>query len=102
MALVKRFETSTRLRNRSHVALEQQLLTLSLKGFLKSVTSRPVDWIAHKSVGESAHSRERWVVQREIRAREGAAGGGGKAAIATAPSHQDLCDTHRNRQKSAR
>ena len=32
----------------------------------------------------------------------GAAGGGGKAAIATVPLHQDLCDAHRNRQKSAR
>ncbi len=33
----------------------------------------------------------------------GAAGGGGKAAIATAPPpHQDLCDAHRNQQKSAR
>ena len=31
-----------------------------------------------------------------------AAGGGGKAAIATVPPHQDLCDAHRNRQKSAR
>ncbi len=28
----------------------------------------------------------------------GAAGGGGKVAIATGPPHQDLCDTHRNRQ----
>jgi hypothetical protein len=32
----------------------------------------------------------------------GAAGGGGKAAVATAPPHQDLCDTHKNRRKSAR
>ncbi len=31
-----------------------------------------------------------------------AAGGEGKAAIATVPLHQDLCDAHRNRQKSAR
>ncbi len=28
----------------------------------------------------------------------GGAGGGGKVALATAPSHQDLCDTHRNQQ----
>ncbi len=30
----------------------------------------------------------------------GAARGGGKAAIATVPPHQDLCDTHRNRRKT--
>ncbi len=32
----------------------------------------------------------------------GAARGGGKVAKATAPPLQDLCDTHRNRQKLAR
>jgi hypothetical protein len=32
---------------------------------------------------------------------EGAAGGGGKVAIAIGPLHQDLCDTHRNRRKYA-
>ena len=32
----------------------------------------------------------------------GGSWGGGKAAIATVPPHQDLCDTHRNRRKSAR
>jgi hypothetical protein len=34
-------------------------LTLWLAAFLKYVTSRHVGWIAHKFVGESAHSRER-------------------------------------------
>jgi hypothetical protein len=29
-----------------------------------------------------------------------AAGGGGKADIATAPPHQDLCDTHSKQGKS--
>ncbi len=28
----------------------------------------------------------------------GTAGGGGKVAIATGPPHQDLCDTHKNRE----
>ncbi len=32
----------------------------------------------------------------------GAAGGGGKVALATGPPQEDLCDTHRNRRKSAR
>jgi hypothetical protein len=37
-------------------------------------------------VAESAHSRERWPVKREIRVRGGCGGWvGGKAAIATAP-----------------
>jgi hypothetical protein len=31
-----------------------------------------------------------------------AAGGGGKAAIATVPPHQDLSDAQRNRRKSMR
>ncbi len=31
----------------------------------------------------------------------GTAGGGGKGAIATGTPHQDLCDTHKNRRKSA-
>ncbi len=64
------------------------LLTLTLRAFLKSITSRPVGWIAHKSVGRSAHGRERWVLHREIRVGvRGRARGGGKVATVTAPSH---------------
>ncbi len=44
-----------------------QYLTLSLTAVLESVVSRPVGWIAHKSVGKSAHGCERWVLRREIR-----------------------------------
>ncbi len=63
---------------------------------LKSVTSRPVGWIAHKSVGKFAHGHERWVLQREIRLGVGAARGGGKAAIATycPPPPTEICVTH--------
>ncbi len=38
------------------------VLSLWLTAFLKSVISRHVGWIAHKFVGESAHSHERWPV----------------------------------------
>ncbi len=39
----------------------------------------------------------------KLRWAAGAAGGGGKVAVATGPHlYQDLCDTHRNRRKSAR
>jgi hypothetical protein len=41
-------------------------------------------------------------VQREIRVGTGCGQGGGKVAVASAPPHQDLCDTHRNRRKFAR
>jgi hypothetical protein len=43
------------------------ILTLPLTALLKSVTSWPVGWIVHKPVGRSAHSCERWVLQKEIR-----------------------------------
>ncbi len=46
-------------------------------------------------MGESAHSRERWAAQREIRGGVGAARVGGKVAITTAPPHQYLCDTRK-------
>jgi hypothetical protein len=36
--------------------------------------------------------------KEKLRRRAGAAGGGRKVAVATGPPHQDLCDTHRNRQ----
>jgi hypothetical protein len=55
-------------------------LTLTLTGFLKSV-----GWFAHKSMGRSAHSRERWVLQREIRLGVGEGKEWGEVAIATAP-----------------
>ncbi len=42
------------------------------------------------------------LLKEKLRRGAGAAGGGGKVAVATGPPHQDLCDTHRNRQKSAR
>ncbi len=46
-------------------------------------------------MGKSAHGRERLVIQREYMVGGAtAAGGGGKADIATTPPHQDLCDTH--------
>ncbi len=32
--------------------------------------------------------------REKLRWGAGAAGGGGKVAIATGPPHQDLCDTH--------
>jgi hypothetical protein len=42
-------------------------LSLILAAFLKSGTSRPVGWTAHKCVGKSAHGCERLVLKREIR-----------------------------------
>jgi hypothetical protein len=66
-------------------------------GFLKSVASWPVGWIAHKSAGESAHGGERWVLQREIRVGGGCSQGWGKASIATAPTK--ICMTHTETSK---
>jgi hypothetical protein len=56
----------------------QDIITLTLIAFLKSVHSRPVGWIAHKSVGKSAHGHERWVLQLEIRVGADVAGDGRK------------------------
>jgi hypothetical protein len=55
--------------------------------FFKSITSRPVGWIAHKSVGKSAHCRERWVLQREIRV--------GVKLLQLLPPPTNICLTHR-------
>jgi hypothetical protein len=83
-----------KLRNICSYLIRKIWVTLTLTGFLKSITSQPVGWIDHRSVGKSAHGRKRWVLQREIRVGVWCGRGGGKAAIATAPPHQDLCYTH--------
>jgi hypothetical protein len=51
--------------------------------FLKSVTSQPVGWIAHKSLGKSAHGPERWFCKEILGWGAGVTGGGGKDHIET-------------------
>jgi hypothetical protein len=56
----------------------KERLNLILTAFLNFVTSRPVGWIAHNSVGKPAHGPERWVLQKEIRVGGGCPGMGEK------------------------
>jgi hypothetical protein len=59
-----------------------------------------VGLFAHKSVGKSAHSRERWVIQREIMLGGLLRLGWGESYYSYCSPHQDLCDTHSKQGES--